>query len=226
MFTTSRIRFLRWTRQHINTLTAVDLAVTDKVKWDFYKSLFLKAGEKMKIIAVTGYKPFELGIFKQDEPALQYIKAELRKRLAALIEDGLEWVLISGQLGAEIWTAEVVFELQEEYPDLKLAVITPFYEQEERWNEQNKELYEGVLAQADFVESVTHRPYESPAQFKQKNRFFIEKTDGLLVLYDPEHEGSPKYMIKEAETYTDYPIMYITMDDLRAQVEAEDPFFD
>ena len=33
----------------------------------------------MKIIAVTGYKPFELGIFKQDEPALQYIKAELQK---------------------------------------------------------------------------------------------------------------------------------------------------
>lgn len=33
-------------------------------------------------------------------------------------------------------------------------------------------------------------------------------------------------MIKEAENYTDYPIMYITMDDLRAQVEAEDPFFD
>ncbi len=137
MFTTSRIRFLRWVRQHINILTAValaetDLAETDKVKWDFDKSLFLKAGEKMKIIAVTGYKPFELGIFKQDEPALQYIKAELQKRLTALIEDGLERVLISGQLGAEMWTAEVVFELQEEYPALKLAVITPFYEQEEQ----------------------------------------------------------------------------------------------
>ncbi|BBP90239.1 hypothetical protein BsIDN1_38570 [Bacillus safensis] len=92
----------------------------------------------MKIIAVTGYKPFELGIFKQDEPALQYIKSGASKRLTALIEEGLEWVLISGQLGAEIWTAEVVFELQEEYPALKLAVITPFYEQEERWNEQNK----------------------------------------------------------------------------------------
>lgn len=69
----------------------------------------------------------------------------------------------------------MVFELQEEYPALKLAVITPFYEQEERWNEQNKELYEGILAQADFVESVTHRPYESPAQFKQKNRFLLKK---------------------------------------------------
>lgn len=78
MFTTSRIRFLRWTRQHINTLTAVDLAVTDKVNGTFISPIF-KSRWKMKIIAVTGYKPFELGIFKQDEPALQYIKAELQK---------------------------------------------------------------------------------------------------------------------------------------------------
>ncbi|MGE6629586.1 DUF1273 domain-containing protein [Bacillus sp. NPDC077027] len=180
----------------------------------------------MKILAVTGYKPFELGIFKQDDPALYYIKAELSKRLTVLAENGLEWVLISGQLGAEIWAAEVVFELQEQFPELKLAVITPFYHQEERWNEQNKELYEGVLAQADYVESLTHRPYESPAQFKQKNRFFIEKTEGLLVLYDHEQEGSPQYMIKEAQSYNNYPIMYITMDDLRAQVEAEDTFLE
>lgn len=58
---------------------------------------------------------------------------------------------IGTQLGAEIWTAEVVFEPQEEYPALKLVVITPFYEQEERWNEQNKELYEGILAQRSIL---------------------------------------------------------------------------
>ena len=35
-----------------------------------------------------------------------------------------------GQLGVEIWAAEVVMELQMEYPHLKYAVITPFLEQE------------------------------------------------------------------------------------------------
>ncbi|GAA3327349.1 hypothetical protein GCM10020331_066930 [Ectobacillus funiculus] len=52
--------------------------------------------------------------------------------MTAFLEEGLEWVLISGQLGVELWTAEVVFELQMEYPDLKLAVFTPFLEQEEK----------------------------------------------------------------------------------------------
>ena len=35
-------------------------------------------------------------------------------------------VLIQGQLGIELWTAEVVIDLRVEYPDLKLGIITPF----------------------------------------------------------------------------------------------------
>ena len=79
----------------------------------------------MKVIAVTGYKPFELGIFKNDHPGVEYKKA-LHRKLTNFVEDGLEWVIISGQLGVELWVAEVVFEMQVEYPDLKLAVFTPF----------------------------------------------------------------------------------------------------
>lgn len=51
----------------------------------------------MKVLAVTGYKPFELGIFKHDDKALFYIKKALENRMIALLEEGLEWVLISGQ---------------------------------------------------------------------------------------------------------------------------------
>lgn len=39
---------------------------------------FFKAGEMMKVLAITGYKPFELGIFKQDDKALYYIKKPSR----------------------------------------------------------------------------------------------------------------------------------------------------
>ncbi|MGQ0421609.1 SLOG family protein, partial [Bacillus sp. HC-Mk] len=28
-----------------------------------------------------------------------------------------KWLIISGQLGVELWAAEVVFEMQVEYPD-------------------------------------------------------------------------------------------------------------
>ena len=35
--------------------------------------------------------------------------------------EGLEWVIISGQLGTELWSAEVVFEIQEEYTQLIIS---------------------------------------------------------------------------------------------------------
>ncbi len=176
------------------------------------------------VLVISGYKPFELGIFKRDHPSVTYIKGAIKKSLLPKVEEGLEWVLISGQLGVELWAAEVVFELQLEYPELKLAVITPFLEQEASWKEDNKEWYESVLMQADFVESVTKKGYEKPWQFRLKNQFFIEKSQGMLLLYDQEKEGSPKYLYELAVQYKknhEYQIELITFYDLQVIVEEE-----
>ncbi|WP_045516859.1 DUF1273 domain-containing protein [Neobacillus niacini] len=179
----------------------------------------------MKVLAISGYKPFELGIFKNDHPSVLFIKAALKKALNTMIEDGLEWVLISGQLGVELWAAEVVFELKSEFPDVKLAVITPFQDQEASWSENNTEWYKSILAQADFIDSVTKKGYEKPWQFRLKNQFFIEKSDALLLLYDHEKEGSPRYIYEMAvqhQSKHSYPIQLITFYDLQEIVEEEE----
>ena len=177
-----------------------------------------------KVVAISGYKPFELGIFKRDHPSVLFIKAALKKSLLPLIDEGLEWVLISGQLGVELWAAEVVFDLQIEFPELKLAVITPFLDQEASWNDNNKEWYESVLAGADYIDSVSKKGYEKPWQFRLKNQFFIDKSERLLLLYDQEKEGSPKYLYELAVQYQSkqsYPIELITFYDLQMIVEEE-----
>lgn len=178
-----------------------------------------------KVAIISGYKPYEIGIFKQDDPAVTYIKMAIKQNLLALIDEGLEWVLISGQLGTELWAAEVVFELQlEGYEELQLAVITPFQNQEEGWKEANKEWYESILAQADFVDSVSRKPYENPSQFRLKNQFFLEKSQVLLLFYDPEKDGSPKYLYEIAKSFQDknqYEIRLIDFYDLQLLVEEE-----
>lgn len=178
-----------------------------------------------KVLAISGYKPFELGIFQKDHPSVLFIKKAIKKELLSMIDGGLEWVLISGQLGVELWAAEAVFELQLEFPELKLAVITPFLDQEATWNENNKEWYESILAQADFIDSVTKKSYEKPWQFRMKNQFFIEKSNALLLMYDQEKEGSPKYLYEMATQYQShhpYPIRLITFYDLQMIVEEEE----
>ncbi|MFH7819392.1 SLOG family protein [Neobacillus thermocopriae] len=178
----------------------------------------------IKVLAISGYKPFELGIFKNNDPAVYYIKAAFKKALQSKIDEGLEWILISGQLGAELWAAEVVLDLKVQYPDLKLAIITPFLEQEASWNDNNQEWYHTILAQADFVNSVTKKKYENPWQLRLKNQFMIEKSDGLLLLYDQDKEGTPKYIFELGLKYqenNEYPIDLITFYDLQMIVEEE-----
>ncbi|MED3563617.1 DUF1273 domain-containing protein [Bacillus xiapuensis] len=177
-----------------------------------------------KVLTISGYKPYELGIFQNDHPSVFFIKAAIKKELLRMLDEGLEWVLISGQLGVELWAGEALFELQKDFPNLKLAVITPFLEQEANWSEKNKEWYESVLMQADFVDSLTKKGYEKPWQFRLKNQFFLEKSDALLLLYDQEKEGSPKYLYEMALQYQSrqpYPIQLITFYDLQLIVEEE-----
>lgn len=179
-----------------------------------------------KVVALSGYKPFEMGLFQKEHPSILFIKKVLKKELLRMIDEGLEWVLISGQLGVELWGAEIVFELQANYPNIKLAVITPFFDQESKWNDTNKEWYESILAQADFVDSITKKNYEKPWQFRLKNQFFVEKSDAMLLLYDPEKEGSPRYLYETAIAYQanhDYPVRLVTFYDLQNSIE-EDAF--
>ena len=176
------------------------------------------------MLYVTGYKTFELGIFKNDHEAVKYIKKAIKSRLLPIVEEGLEWVIISGALGTELWAAEVVFDLREEYPQLKLGMLLPFLNQEESWNETNREYYQAILAQADFVDAIFKKPYEGPQQLRIKNQYMVQKSDAMLILYDSEKEGSPKYPYLEAQKRQEqsgYRIWKISFDDLQQVAEEE-----
>lgn len=178
----------------------------------------------MKILLVTGYKAHELGIFNNKHPGVSYIKKALKDRLISLIEEGLEWVIISGQLGVELWSAEVVLELRLDYPELQLAIITPFLEQEIKWNEEKQEHYRLILEEANFVSSISKQTYQGPWQFKAKNKFLLDHSDGMLILYDEENIGSPKYIMEEAMERVEkigYQLISITSHDLQIVVEEE-----
>ncbi|WP_078380237.1 DUF1273 domain-containing protein [Sutcliffiella halmapala] len=180
----------------------------------------------MKVLVVTGYKPQELQVFKKDDPAVYYIKQAIKKRIVSLLEEGheLEWVVISGQLGVELWGAEVVYDLQESYPDLKLAILTPFLSQEENWSDANKEYYELILSQANYIDSITKKKYESPLQLRLKNKYLVDKSDGLLVVYDEQRQGNPQYIMEMAKNKAmekTYPIFIIDDYELQLVVEEE-----
>lgn len=181
--------------------------------------------------AVTGYKPFELGIFSVSHPSVEIIKYSLRSKIIQMMDEGIEWFVISGQTGIELWTGEVIQELKKEDLPVKLAVLLPFLNQEERWPDTVKNLYQQVLEQADFVDAVSKRGYESPRQFQQKNAFIALNTACCLLVYDEEAPGSPQYFLSvarqkaEREAYTINMITRFDLEDAEQELRMQDPSF-
>lgn len=176
----------------------------------------------MSSIYFTGYKPFELNIFNDDQPEVKVIKAYIKELIENEIEEGLEWVIISGQLGFELWTAEVTIDLKNKYPDLKLAVLTPFLNHFNKWNETNQKKYQNIVMNADYVNAIHQSEYQGAFQFQQANDFILDNTDKTILFYDDEQEASPKYfktkLVDFAEK-TNYTYNVITFMDLQDFME-------
>lgn len=181
--------------------------------------------EIIQRLYVTGYQSYELGIFNEKDPRVKVIKNILRRELTALIENGLEWIIISGNLGTEIWVGQLVNELKQEYPEIKLAIIFPFESFGNKWKEPNQLLLSELIQTADFVDAVSHQPYQQPGQFKNHVNFLLQHTDAALVVYDSEYPGKSKFFLEDVSKYQEknpYELLSITMDDLENFSDFED----
>lgn len=172
----------------------------------------------MKNLYVSGYRSFELSIFQASDPKVKRIKKVLKSYLTSFLEEGLEWVIISGNLGVEQWTAQVVAELKEDYPELKLALVYPYENFGQQWKESNQEKKAEVESLCDFIASVSKHPYTSFKQLKNHTYFLLTHTDGTLLVYDEEFPGKTKFFVEEAKRFQkehSYEINYISFDDLQ-----------
>src|SRR5690625_7455202 len=103
----------------------------------------------IKNLVVSGPKPMELNIYNETDKRITFVKKAIERRLIHFIEEGLEWVLISGQMGVEVWTAEVVLDLKEE-DEVYIAMILPFEYLRSRWPEALHTTYDKLTFYVGF----------------------------------------------------------------------------
>ncbi|QIL46486.1 DUF1273 family protein [Vagococcus coleopterorum] len=182
----------------------------------------------MKTIYLTGYRSFELGVFQENDPKIRIIKKVLKMQLEQRLEEGLEWLLLSGNLGIEEWAFDVAQELKIEYPDFSIGLIFPFEGFGEQWNEKNQGKLIAMKSKADYVDSVSHKPYDNPQQLRNHTQFLLTHSDGCLLIYDEEYEGKSQYFLNDANKFVEksdkdkeFTIFQITMDDLQHSQDFE-----
>lgn len=170
----------------------------------------------MVSVLVVGYKAFDLGIFGDKDQRLKIIKAAIRRDLIYLLENGMKWLVFTGNLGFEVWVLEVAKELQEKY-NFQLATIFIFENQGENWNEANQEKLAN-FKNVDFIK-YAYPSYENPSQFRTYNQFLLESTDGAYIFYDEENETKLKYLYRMMKENEQYHIKKLTFDDLNELAE-------
>ncbi|WP_125572957.1 DUF1273 domain-containing protein [Levilactobacillus huananensis] len=169
----------------------------------------------MSRLWVTGYRSYELGVFGTEDKKLLVLKDALKKVLISKIENGTDWLITGGQLGVEQWVIEVALTLKEDYPELKIAMMTPFAEFGNNWNEANQAQLASLMSRTDFHEPVSAQPYHSPQQLRNYQEFMLTHTDEAVMVYDLEVEGKPKYDYRAIEQFQEqhtYPLTMVDME--------------
>lgn len=69
----------------------------------------------MNSLLIMGYTSFDLGIFNEKDIKVSIIKKAVKNRLIRYLEEGLNWLIFTGNLGFEYWALDVAKELQKDY---------------------------------------------------------------------------------------------------------------
>lgn len=123
------------------------------------------------------------------------MKEQVKKTIISLINDGYGFFLNGGAIGFDTLCALTVIELKKDY-DVKLNMILPCEDQDEKWNEQQKRTYRYILENADSIEYIS-KEY-SAGCMQQRNRALCDRCD-LLLAYLNKQSGGSYYTVNYAK---------------------------
>lgn len=174
----------------------------------------------MERMWITGYRSYELNVFRDNDPKITIIKTAIQRRLMEVLQQNEDelWLITGPQMGTEQWTIELGNDLQEDYPQLRLAMMFPFADFGKQWNESNQAKLAHRQQQVDFFADVSKHPYQSPQQLRNYQQFMLGHTDQALLLYDPEYAGKPQYDYQVIQKYcedNDYQLNLIDFAELQ-----------
>lgn len=164
---------------------------------------------------LSGYRSYELGIFNEQDLKVKVIKAALKERLVAKLDQGLEWVITGPNLGVEQWGLEVVLELKKAYPNLKLALLEPYADFSSRWQEAKQVKLAQLRSEVDFFGLVSKKPYQGIRQLQNYQNFCLNHSDQALFVYDELYPGKLKFAYQASKKKANYPCELVTMDELQ-----------
>ncbi len=143
-----------------------------------------------KTCCFTGHRPHKFS-FKYDEehPDCERLKSTLKKVISKVIGDGYTHFISGMALGVDTWAAEIVLNLKENNPDVKLEAAIPCKNQECRWTKESQERYHKILEKASEVTYVSQNEY-GPQSMILRDCYMVNNSDLVIAVFDGSHGGT------------------------------------
>ena len=125
------------------------------------------------------------------------IKSILRAEIVKNIEDGYCFFEAGGALGFDTIAAQIVLELKETYPQIRLILVLPCVTQTKSWLKDDIDEYNRIKELADEV-VYTSKEYSKGCMHK-RNRYLVDHST-LCICYLTENKGGTAYTVKYAES--------------------------
>lgn len=119
------------------------------------------------------------------------MKDRLREEILCAIQNGYENFICGMALGFDTIVAEMIIELKNEYPNIKLFGAIPCKNQDKLWHKQDKIRYEKLLNQLDGIRCI-YDEYIGPECMLERNRYMVNSSSLLIALYDGLSGGTQK----------------------------------
>lgn len=113
----------------------------------------------------------------------------MHDQFIVLYEKGVRRFLVGGSLGVDQWAGEIILRLKEqpEYSDIELVVVLPFPGHDEQWDARSRERLAFLIRHS--TEYLTGGKTACQESYIQRNRYMVDHTDCLLVVYDDSLNG-------------------------------------
>lgn len=134
-------------------------------------------------VAFTGHRPQKLPFgFDETDPRCVDFKRRLCNSIEMMILEGYTHFISGGALGMDMYAAEAVLTLREQYPEITLEIAIPHDGQTAKWPQSLRDRAERIREEADVITWIAHE-YTKRCLF-DRNYYMVSHCSVLLACFD------------------------------------------
>ena len=148
--------------------------------------------------SLTGHRPCKLPWgYDENCESFKIFKEKIKIILNQLIDNGIINFLTGMAEGFDMIATEVLINLRNSYPHIKIIAILPCLHQEKLWNKKQQERYKKIISLCDN-KIVISQVYTNNCMQK-RNAYMVRHSSILFACYDSISNGGTKNTINYAK---------------------------